>query len=130
MTAPPLGSILLASTDPRRLSAWYIEAFNPGAGADGFLQFGGVAMLIDDRDDIAARSAEPGRMILNFHVDDARATAAHLTGLGVSWLAALEARDDGWFATLTDPDGNIIQIIELSADYLARQPDDMERRDG
>ena len=28
------------------------------------------------------------------------------------------------------PDGNIIRIIELSADYLKRQRRDRERRDG
>jgi len=36
--------------------------------------------------------------------DDASATAARLDGLGAVWLAPLEARDDGWFAMLADPD--------------------------
>lgn len=43
----------------------------------------------------------------NLHVGDARATAAHLDSMGVSWLAALEYRepDGAWFATMHDPDG-------------------------
>ena len=126
MTAPPLGSILLASTNPTRLRAWYIAAFDPNVNADGFLIFGGVALLIDARDDIAEQTVEPGRVILNFHVDDADAIAARLNELGVTWLAPLEVRDDGRFATLTDPDGTIIQIIELSADYLQRQHDERQ----
>jgi predicted enzyme related to lactoylglutathione lyase len=130
VTSPPLASILLASTDPARLRDWYVAAFDAYVNADGFMQFGGVAVLIDERDDIAPRSIEPGRVILNFHVDDAHATAARLDELAVSWLAPLEFRDDGWFATLADPDGNIVQIIELSVDYLERQRLEMESRDG
>jgi predicted enzyme related to lactoylglutathione lyase len=130
MTAPPLASILLASVDPARLRDWYVGVFDPLVNADGFMQFGGVAVLIDERNDIAARSVEPGRVILNFHVYDAHATAARLDEFAVSWLTPLEARDDGWFATLSDPDGNIVQIIELSVDYLERQRLETEGRDG
>ena len=87
--------------------------------ADGFVDFGGVAVLIDDRDDVAVTNQEPGRLILNYHVDDARTPAAHLDTIAVTWLATLEDRGDGLFATLVDPDGNYIQIIELSAEYFA-----------
>jgi hypothetical protein len=72
---PPLGSILLASTDPERLRAWYAEAFDAVPNRDGFLQFGGVAVLIDQRDDVAERNPEPGRVVINFHVDDVSAAA-------------------------------------------------------
>jgi hypothetical protein len=130
MTVPPLASILLASTNPDRLRDWCVAAFDPYVNTDGFMTFGGVAVLIDEHDDIAPRAVEPGRVILNFHVDDAHATAARLDKVGVSWLAPLEVRDDGWFATLADQDGNIIQIIELSLDYRQRQRHDAEGRDG
>jgi hypothetical protein len=67
-TTTTLGSILLASTDPDRLRAWYQKAFGVTARDDGFLEIGDVAVLIDRRDDVADRTAEPGRTILNFHV--------------------------------------------------------------
>jgi hypothetical protein len=57
-------------------------------------------------------------VVLNFHVDDARATAAHLDTLGVTWLVPVEERENGLFGTLTDPDGNILQIIQLTEEYL------------
>jgi len=114
-----LGSLLLGSSDPERLHAWYCAALAPERTRDGFLDFGGVEVLIDRRADVGAKSPEPGRMILNFHVDDARATAAHLTDLGVSWLVEVEERADGLFGTLVDPDGNYIQIIQFSEEYLA-----------
>jgi catechol 2,3-dioxygenase-like lactoylglutathione lyase family enzyme len=120
MRTPALGSILLASTDPDRLRAWYERVFVVRPNPDGFLELGGVAILIDQRDDVADRTSEPGRVILNFHVEDARAAAARLDTLGdVRWIAALEQRGDAWFAALEDPDGNCVQIIELTDAYWA-----------
>ncbi|MEU5877652.1 VOC family protein [Spirillospora sp. NPDC047279] len=115
---PPIGSILLGSTDPGRLRAWYETAFDMKADGDGFLRFGEVGVLIDGRDDVAPRAAEP-RVIINLHVKNARTLAERLDGLGVTWITELEYREAGgaWFATLEDPDGNVLQLIELGPDY-------------
>jgi predicted enzyme related to lactoylglutathione lyase len=112
-----LGSILLASTDADRLRRWYEAAFEVATNPGGFLEFGAVAVLIDQRDDVADRAVEPKRVILNVHVDDGHAAAARLDEVGVEWVVPLEERPDGWFGTAVDPDGNLIQVIELSAAY-------------
>jgi predicted enzyme related to lactoylglutathione lyase len=121
MAAPPLGSILLGTTNPRRLRDWYTAAFGPEGGSFTEVtstmfaaNFGDVGLLIDGRDDVTDTNPEPGRVILNFHVDDARATADRLNEQGVKWLVELEDRDGGLFGTLVDPDGNYVQIIELT----------------
>lgn len=114
-----LTSILLGSSDPERLRAWYCAAFAPKQDDSGFLIFGDFWVLIEKRDDVASTSPEPGRVILNFSVGDARAFAEHLNAIGVSWLTELEERPDGLFGTLLDPDGNYVQIIQMSDDYLA-----------
>jgi catechol 2,3-dioxygenase-like lactoylglutathione lyase family enzyme len=119
MLTPTLGSVLLASTKVHRLRDWYEKAFGVTPDPDGFFEFGGVSVLIDRRDDVADQAAEPQRVILNFHVDDARAMAAHLDGLAVTWIVPVEFRSDAWFATLLDPDGNLLQIIELTPTYWA-----------
>lgn len=116
-TTPRLGSILLASTVPDRLRAWYQTAFSIRPDHNGVLDFGGVGLLIDGRDDIADPNPQPGRVILNFETDDAHALTARLDGLGVRWIAKLEERDHGLFATLADPDGNYIQVLQLNAAY-------------
>jgi predicted enzyme related to lactoylglutathione lyase len=120
MAAPPLGSILLGTSNPRRLRDWYAAAFRPDGGAFTEVtptmfaaNFGNVGLLIDGRDDVTDTNPEPGRVILNFHVDDARATADRMKEQGVTWLVELEDRDGGLFGTLVDPDGNYVQIIEL-----------------
>ena len=81
---PTIGSFLLASTDPVRLRGWYERAFGVTADTDGFLPFGEVGLLVNSRDDVAAKAAEPARVILNLHVDDAEATARHLNAIGVT----------------------------------------------
>lgn len=115
---PTLGSILLGSANPGRLRDWYVAAFGRQPDDDGFIRFGEVSLLIDGRGDVAAANPEPGRVILNFHVADARAAAAHLDAVGVSWVVEVEPREDGLFATAIDPDGNYVQIIELNDAYL------------
>jgi predicted enzyme related to lactoylglutathione lyase len=120
-STPAIGSILLASTEPDRLRDWYQRAFGMTASVDGFLEFGSVGMLIVPRDDVQPRTQEPGRVIINVHVEDARAAVARLDDLGVSWVAELELRQpDGiWFATAIDPDGNYVQIIQLTETHWA-----------
>ena len=118
MRSPSLDSILLASTDPERLHAWYAAALQPEADdqVDTYrvLRFGAFHLLIDSRDDISAKSPEPGRIILNFDVADARSIASTLDGMEVEWVSPLEDRDGSLFATAMDPDGNFVQIIQLS----------------
>jgi predicted enzyme related to lactoylglutathione lyase len=113
MATVTLGSILLGSADPDRLRGWYLAAFAPDETDHGFVEFGGFPVLIDKRNDVGATNPEPGRTVINFHVDDARATAAHLDEMGVTWLVEVEERPGGWFGTLVDPDGNYVQIIQL-----------------
>lgn len=118
MKRPSLDSILLASTDPDRLHAWYAAALTPSEDTkmDQYrvLRFGNFYVLIDQRDDIGDRTVEPGRVILNFDVADARAVVERMTELGTPWLAEIEDRDGSLFATAIDPDGNYVQVIQLS----------------
>ncbi|MFC5822332.1 VOC family protein [Nonomuraea insulae] len=118
MKRPVLGSLLLSSTDPERLSTWYVSALEPEekTHVNGYqvLKFGEFFLFIDTRTDVADKNPEPGRVILNFDVEDARAVVTRMEQAGVRWLAELEDRDGSLFATAIDPDGNYIQIIQLS----------------
>ncbi len=117
--AASLRSILLGSRNPERLRAWYGAALGSEPDADGFLDFDGVSVLIDGRTDVAIRNPAPGRLILSFVVDDASSTAAHLDGLGASWVVEPEDRRDGLFGMLADPDGNYLQIVQPRDEFQA-----------
>lgn len=123
MSAATLGSMLLSSTDPERLGAWYAAAFTPADDARvetyRILKFGDFYLMIDSRDDVGGTNPEPGRMILNFDVEDARAVAARLDEMGATWLAPLEDRDGSLFATAVDPDGNYVQLVQISPEHQA-----------
>jgi len=123
-----LSSILLASTDPQRLHAWYTAALPPHTdtreGDYRILGYGGFHLLLDSRDDVGVRSCEPGRVIFNFEVDDAGAVAQRLDGLGATWVAPIEDRDGSLFGTAVDPDGNYVQIIQLSDEHRAAMADE------
>ncbi len=112
-----LDSMLLASTDPDRLHDWYAAALEPHSDDDvdsyRVLRFGRFHLLIDRREDVGPRAADATRMIINFDVDDARAVAARMDGLGTDWVCPLEDRGGSLFATAADPDGNLVQIIQL-----------------
>jgi hypothetical protein len=119
--------MLLSSTDPERLRRWYVGGLDPSDNTDidGYriLKFGQFYLMIDSRADVGGKNPEPGRMILNFDVSDARAIVGRLDELGTTWLAELEDRDGSLFATAIDPDGNYVQIIELSAEHRAAMAD-------
>lgn len=116
--AHSLTSVMVSSTDPERLHGWYTRALPPATdsreGGYRILGYGGFYLFIDTRSDVVEHAQEPGRVILNFEVDDARAVAARVDTFGTAWLAQLEDRDGSLFGTMLDPDGNYVQIIQLS----------------
>lgn len=117
MTTLNLDSVLLGSTDPDRLRDWYAAAFGVEPNEYGMLRFGDTEIIPDIRDDLADKNPEPGRVILNFGVTDARVVASHLDDVGVTWLAEVEERDFGLVGTVIDPDGNYVQIIQTSPEW-------------
>lgn len=70
--------------------------------------------MIEHRDDVDAKACEPGRIVLNLHVDDFDKTAAQLQAVGVSWPVPLADRPAGRFGIFADIDGNYVQIIQFN----------------
>jgi predicted enzyme related to lactoylglutathione lyase len=113
MTPLKPGSIVLGTARPVELRDWYRRNLAPDAGDEGPLDLGGFLLVIEQRDDVATKNHEPGRMILNFHVDDFDAVKARLREAGVDWISPAEERPSAHFATFADPDGNYLQIIQF-----------------
>ncbi|SPT49963.1 Predicted enzyme related to lactoylglutathione lyase [Actinomadura madurae] len=115
-------SILIGSADPQRLREWYADALGARPDVDGFLGFGQVGVLIDVRDDVAPRAAEPGRVIINYYVPDIHKAAQRLDDRGATWVSRAEYRDGGlWFATVEDLEGNYVQLIQTTPTYWAKK---------
>jgi hypothetical protein len=115
MTTLKPGSMLLGTTRPAELRAWYIKALAPDFAGEGAIDLGGFLLVIDGRDDVEAKNDEPGRTIINFHVADFDAVEAQLNAAGVEWISVAD-RAKGKFGTFADLDGNYLQIIEWKKD--------------
>jgi uncharacterized glyoxalase superfamily protein PhnB len=116
-------SIILGSTQPARLREWYLtvlapeQAVDPQAsehGGEGPLHLDGFVLVIEGRDDIEAQNPQPGRVLVNFHVDDFDAAEKQLQAAGVQWSLPVADRPSGRFGTFADPDGNLLQIIQFN----------------
>ena len=110
-----LSSILVGSTRPSELREWYRAVLAPGDSGDGLVDLGGIHLAFARRDDVTPTNHEPGRMLLNFHVDDFDAVEAQLEAAGVEWLVPAADRPAGRFGTFCDPDGNYLQIIQFTS---------------
>lgn len=121
MHTASLMSLMLSSTDPERLHRWYTSVLPPTTDHQQdqyrILGYGDFYLFLDSRDDVGDKSAEPGRVVLNFDVDDVHGFVASADEQGTEWLAPLEDRHGSFFATAIDPDGNYVQVIQLSEEH-------------
>jgi catechol 2,3-dioxygenase-like lactoylglutathione lyase family enzyme len=74
----------------------------------------GVRLNLGRHSQVHGRARDPYRVMLHLRVTDMGATAARLKGRGVSFLR--EPEQEAWggrVATIQDPDGNILQLLQL-----------------
>lgn len=116
-------SIILGTTQPARLREWYLKVLAPeqaddmsasARGGEGPIHLDGFILVIEGRDDIDTQNPQPGRVLVNFHVDDFEAAEKQLLAAGVQWLLPVADRPSGRFGTFADPDGNYLQIIQFT----------------
>jgi len=82
----------------------------PGSFAAG----GEIALIIESHSDVRGAAKEPARAIVNLVVDDAAEECRRLEQAGVTSVRPLyEEPGAGLFATFADPDGNLVQLVEL-----------------
>jgi|SRR5918996_659321 predicted enzyme related to lactoylglutathione lyase len=115
MGAPPIGSLLLGSSNVEQMREWYQKAFDVKQNDMGAYEFGPVQYYIEEHSEVSGPTQEPARIIINLDVDDCRAVEAHLKEQGVNWIRPVEQEDFGLIGTVADPDGNYVQIIQWGA---------------
>lgn len=75
---------------------------------------GGTSIYVGPHSEVAARTKEPSRAILNFFVDDVASEEARLEAAGVQFIRK-QGREywGGVISTFIDPDGNYLQLIQF-----------------
>ena len=84
---------------------------------DGFVNFSwnDFKLTINVHPGVRGVSSDPLRIMVNFSVGDIQDCYTNLTEKGVVFLREPEKETwGGWVATFNDPDGNILQLLQLS----------------
>jgi predicted enzyme related to lactoylglutathione lyase len=115
MAAPSIGSLLLGSSRADEMKIWYRRAFGLEENAMGAFELGPVQLFIEPHSEVSGPTLEPARSIINLDVEDAEALAEHLRQLDTKFVRDVEQEPFGLIGTVTDPDGNYVQIIQWGA---------------
>lgn len=115
MPAPPIGSLLLGSSQPEEMKTWYRRAFDVQENSMGAFEFGAVQLFIEGHSEVSGPTKEGARCIINLDVEDATRLGEHLRQLGTKFVRDVEQESFGLIGTVADPDGNYVQIIQWGA---------------
>ncbi|PZC41485.1 MAG: hypothetical protein DK306_002562 [Chloroflexi bacterium] len=111
--------INITSDNSARLGAWYRDVLRlPQATEMGEYAFraGPLELIIDAHSDTRGPAAEPSRVLLNLFVADIAAQHQRLSEAGVIFIRPPEQEPwGGIIATMTDPDGNYVQLVQFAA---------------
>jgi predicted enzyme related to lactoylglutathione lyase len=106
--------------DIGRLLPFYrdVLGFKPQFESDEFVAFegagsGGAQLGLGTHSEVSGKSKDPFRVMLSLTVDDCKAEYERLKGKGVEFIREASAEgDDLIMATLKDPDGNVLQLMQ------------------
>jgi predicted enzyme related to lactoylglutathione lyase len=88
----------------------------PRSDKSDFINFdwNGIRLSVGVHNRVGGTAREPLRLMVNLTVTDIRAVHDRLARAGVVFTRAPEREDwGGWVATFPDPDGNILQLMQL-----------------
>ncbi|MCH9038856.1 MAG: VOC family protein [Chloroflexi bacterium] len=76
-------------------------------------EWGGMRFSIGTHEHVSGRTTEPERIMINLGAQDIQGVYAALTAKGVEFVRPPEQEHwGGWVATLRDPDGNTLQLLQ------------------
>jgi predicted enzyme related to lactoylglutathione lyase len=112
---PPIGSLLVGSSNVDAMKDWYRRAFGVTDNQMGAFEFGPVQLFIEEHSEVSGPTREPARVIINLDVGDCRELERQLEDMSATWVRKVEQMPFGLIGTVADPDGNYVQIIEWGA---------------
>ncbi|HKZ19962.1 MAG TPA: VOC family protein [Acidimicrobiia bacterium] len=93
-----------------------ILGLKPRSEREGFINFewGRLRLTLHLHDRVRGTAADPNRVLLNFEVDDLTTWHGQLEAAGTPCVRTPTAEPwGGEVATYSDPDGNLIQLIQF-----------------
>ena len=112
-----LNTIMIGTKQPKVLAAFYEKVLGKPAemvdDENGFFgwQAGTVYLAVLDHSEMAGRTKDPGRVMLNFETQQVKEEFERIRALGGMVIHEPYEMGGGWIATLADPDGNFFQLV-------------------
>jgi predicted enzyme related to lactoylglutathione lyase len=112
-----LNSVMIGTKRTKELAAFYEKVLEKPAEMideeNGFYgwQVGSSYLSVLDHSEMAGPTKDPGRMMINFETSQVKQEFDRIKALGAKIIREPYQIDDGWIATLADPDGNYFQLV-------------------
>jgi predicted enzyme related to lactoylglutathione lyase len=112
-----LNSVMIGTRQLKVLAGFYEKVLGKPADfvddKNGFYgwQVGSSYMGILDHSEMQGKTKDPGRVMLNFETSQVKEEFERIKALGAGVIRAPYQLDEGWIATLADPDGNYFQLM-------------------
>ena len=115
-----LAGVIIWTDDLETMLGFYRDTLGltPNSVRPHFVSFkwGRVRLGLGTHANVSGVTKEPFRIMVNLGVDDIHAEHERLVSNGVAFTRPPEREHwGGWVATFTDPDGNTIQLLQLTA---------------
>ena len=116
-----LAGVILWTDDLDGMVDFYRDTLGltPHSERPAFVSFkwGNVRLGIGSHSNVKGASGDPYRVMVNLDVEDIHAVHNRLSHAGVEFMRPPEREHwGGWVCTFTDPDGNILQLLEQPKD--------------
>jgi predicted enzyme related to lactoylglutathione lyase len=108
---------MIGTKQLKTLSAFYEKVIGkPADMADndnGFFgwQVGSAFIGVLEHSEMGGSTKDPGRVMLNYETTQVQEEFERIKALGGTVIKAPYKMDEGWIATLADPDGNYFQLM-------------------
>lgn len=119
-----LNSVMIGTKQPKALAIFYEQVIGKPANMvdreHGFYgwQVGSAFLAVLEHSEMAGKTTDPGRVMLNFETSQVKAEFERITALGGVAIKAPYELGGGWIATLADPDGNYFQLVSPMGDRV------------
>ena len=112
-----MNGVIIWTGDLPGLRSFYCDTLGlePHSNRPNFVSFkwGGLRFSIGSHDLVSGQAGDPYRIMVNFDVEDIHSICEELSSRGVEFIRKPEREHwGGWVASLKDPDGNIVQLLE------------------
>lgn len=114
-----VGVAVFTSADRfQRMRRFYVEHLGLPVRSDrpGFVNFdwNGIRLTVAVHSGLVGPNPEPRHVMINLGVEDVVAEIERLQAVGVPVIRSPEPESwGGWVATVTDPDGNYVQLLQF-----------------